>query len=369
MNNSADEQISNSALRTAILLDETSFTNYAEIIRHILTGLADECTSTAIVCPQAMGEDLAFNSHITRMVHPAYKFPLLWRQNQKILLSKLIEFKPDVLHCFSASQSMFANSIAKSLDIPYVVSVDSINDRPHVSASHCASIISSCSSVDSFFKKKHPRFSQKLELVNLATFVEDSCACFDSSSTLTGIIIVSPFDDIKRFEPVLSAIRHLAIDGYEFILFMIGSGKAEQKIRRLLKSLGLSNIVNIVPLINPLREILKEGDIFIQPGTDERFNPYILEAMSVGMIVAGCQGGIDDLLLKNETAVIFDPADELSVYSTLQQILDKREWARQIAVNAQSNLRKNYSVSKMVSSLIEIYGKARSWYQTAHKAD
>lgn len=367
MNNSEDEQISNSALRTAILLSERAFTNYPEIIRHILTGLADECNSTAIICPQAMGEDLAFNNHITRLVHPAYKFPLLWRQNQKILLSKLIEFKPDVLHC-PAAQSRLANSLAKSLDIPYVVSVDSTKDRPYVS-SHCASVISSCASINSFFKKKHSRFSQKLESVNLSTFVEDNCACFDSSSTLTSMIIVSPLDDIKRFEPVLNAIRHLAIDGYEFILFMIGTGKAEQKIRQLLKSLGLTNIVNIVPLINPLRDVLKEGDIFIQPSPDERFNPYILEAMSVGMIVAGCQGGVDDLLIKNETAVIFDPADELSVYSTLQQVLDKREWARQIAINAQLNLRKNYSVSKLVNSLITIYSKAVSWYQTKHKAD
>ncbi|GAI01811.1 unnamed protein product, partial [marine sediment metagenome] len=53
--------------------------------------------------------------------------------------------------------------------------------------------------------------------------------------------------------------------------------------------------------------------------------------MSVGSAVAGCKGGVDDLIIEEETAVVFDPNDEISIRSSLQRLFDSRELARQIA--------------------------------------
>ena len=64
---------------------------------------------------------------------------------------------------------------------------------------------------------------------------------------------------------------------------------------------------------------------------------------------------VDDLIIEDQTAVVFDPNDELSITRTLQRLLDGREFARKIANNAQEYLRNNHSVSKMISATLQVY--------------
>ncbi len=350
------------SLKPVIFIDDTVLDGEFEIVRHVLTGFADMSFKTTVVCSSSKYCDFSGDGHYEMTTYPAYKLPFLGKQNMAILVNTLTEFKPDILHSFSSAKSRFISKLSYKLNVPYIVSVDKMGAKPFISK-NCGRIICASESIYSNLAQKK-YYKEKLELVNYATFVEDDITCFESLQKVTSMILVSDFKHFSRLEPLLNAIKHLAIDGYEFILFMIGSGPAELKIRRLIKVLGLSNIVNVVPPMNPLREIFREGDIFIQPEINQKFNPYLLEAMSVGMAVTGCQGGVDDLLIKDETAAIFDSDDELSIYSTIQELLDKREKTRQLAKNAQVNLRKNYSVSKMVDSLIKIYAQVKADFKS-----
>ena len=109
----------------------------------------------------------------------------------------------------------------------------------------------------------------------------------------------------------------------------------------MIKNLGLGQIVIIVPDIQPLRSVFAGADIFIRPQASAEFKSTLLEAMGVGMAVATCGKGDEDLLIENETAVYFDSYDELSVYSALQKLLDRHDFARKLAVNGQQYLREN----------------------------
>ena len=89
------------------------------------------------------------------------------------------------------------------------------------------------------------------------------------------------------------------------------------------------------------------------------FDPSLLEAMSVGAAVAGCKGGVDDLIVEDRTATVFDPKDELSMLRCLQKLLGKREFARELAHNAQEYLRENHSADNMISATIRAYHDAQ----------
>jgi glycosyltransferase involved in cell wall biosynthesis len=85
--------------------------------------------------------------------------------------------------------------------------------------------------------------------------------------------------------------------------------------------------------------------------------------MSVGAAVAACKGGVDDLIIEEQTAIAFDPDDELSIYSSLQRLFDRRELARKIAGGAQEYLRENHTVSNMITSTLRTYREAVQWYK------
>ncbi|GAI57350.1 unnamed protein product, partial [marine sediment metagenome] len=170
-----------------------------------------------------------------------------------------------------------------------------------------------------------------------------------------------PLDNADDFENLFNAVRHLMIDGYEFMMIVSGGGRAEGQLRKLLAALGLLQTVTIVPRLRPWRSVLATGDIFIQPQPSSTFNILLLEAMSVGSAVAACQGGVDDLIIEGQTAVIFDPNDELSIVGVLQRLLDRRDFARKIAKSAQEYLRQNHTVSKMISATLATYHDAQQW--------
>jgi glycosyltransferase involved in cell wall biosynthesis len=67
------------------------------------------------------------------------------------------------------------------------------------------------------------------------------------------------------------------------------------------------------------------------------------------------------LIIENQTVVVFDPNDEISIKNTLQALFDKREFARKIARGGQNYLRENYTASKMISATLQTYYDASRW--------
>lgn len=348
---------SNGRLRVALVTDTRTLVNYSALLRQFFIGLSDEA-SLAIILEPDVNTDFLLSLPVEIIQHPALKMPLLWRHNRTRLLGQLEKFKPSVLHCFGRRKMALTKKLAKHFSIGAVATVDSIPSKSFKFVSYLSSFSSITAPSEEIFKsitKAYPSLQQLVRRVNMGTFVEDNCACFSRPNQLPSMVVVHPLNKIADFEPLLCAIRHLAIDGYEFVLAIIGSGKAEKTIRGTVKTLGLTQIVNITDEIHPLRNVFRGADIFIQPQPSRFFKGPLLQAMGAGMAVAGCEGTGDNLLTENKTALFFDPDDELSIYATLQKLLNKHELARTLAMNAQSNLRKNHTVNKMVSDMLEIY--------------
>jgi glycosyltransferase involved in cell wall biosynthesis len=360
---SGTEVVKKKPLRPALIASEHTVSEYSIFLRHLLVGLADESIPTALVCPARCDVGSAIPPLVEVIRHPAFDFPLFWRQNRKRLIERLNDFKPSVLHCLCESKAPLTRRLAWELDLPYVLTVNSLQKRfgrLFISSRRCARIIVPAESIATNLAKVYPRFAERIERINVGTFAEETVGCFREPGRLVSMVTAHPLRNAGDFENLLSAVKHLAIDGYEFMLVIIGGGRAERQLWKLLGAFGLLQIVTIVPRLELWRSVLAAGDIFIQPVASDAFNPFLLEAMSVGSAVAGCKGGVDDLIIEEETAVVFDPNDEISIRSSLQRLFDSRELAQQIAESAQEYLRKNHTVSEMVSSVLRIYHDAQS---------
>jgi glycosyltransferase involved in cell wall biosynthesis len=351
-------------LRPALIVSAETISEYSIFLEHLLVGLADESIPTALVCPAkyTLGSVVPPSVHIIK--HPAFDLPLFKRQNRYKLVEQLSDFKPTVLHCLCQTQAPLARQLAWQLDLPYLLMVNSLQkrfSRLYISKSRCAKIIVPAETIAANVAKLYSAFTDRIERINIGTFTSETSSCFRWPNWLPSMVMTHPLDKESDFKNLFNAVKHLAIDRYEFMLVITGIGRAEKQVWKLLTALGLSQTVSIVPRLEMLRRVLTAGDIFIQPQPSYAFNPLLLEAMSVGSAVAGCKGGVDDLIIEDKTAVVFDPADELSIYSTLKRLFDRRELAQQIAKAAQQHISENYTVSNMISSTIQAYRDAQSW--------
>ncbi len=357
---------SSDQVRPVLLADRRTLMYYSTSLRHIFAGMSEELCQCALVCPPDVGAESVACMPTEIIPYPMFKSPVFWLQNRRAVLDEIGKFKPTVLHCLTAKEMRLTEYLAARLGIPYVVTFNSsaISRLGLASSRHCAAMIASSSAIAKKLAKFSRRNVDRIHQINIGTFVEDTCACFSVSGRTTSMVVAQRLENALEFEPLLNAVRHLVIDGYEFVLAIIGKGPAERGIHKMIKDLGISNSVTVVPGIQPMQSVFAGADIFIQPHISMAFNPYLLDAMSVGMVVASCRAGVEDFLVDGETSVFFETDDELSIYSCLQKLMDKREVARQIAMGAQSCLRKHHSVSKMVLALLETYRSA----EQRHKA-
>jgi glycosyltransferase involved in cell wall biosynthesis len=361
--------------RLALIASQRTLFEYSAFLERLLVGLADESIPVVLVCPPDCEVDAVVSGIAQVIRHPVFELPFTEHLNRKILVEQLAEFEPAILHCLCESNASLTMHLAGELGLPYVLTVNSLRkqwSRLPISQEHCARIIVPAKSIAESVAKTYPQFADRTRQINIGTFVQEKNNCFSNPSRLASVVVVpadGELDNVDDFENLFNAVRHLMIDRYEFMVVVVGEGRAEKQLRKLLTTLDLLQIVTIVGRLKPWHSVFAAGDIFIQPQPTSSFNPLLVEAMSVGAAVAACKGGVDDLIIENQTAVVFDPNDELSIKSTLQELFDKREFARKIAKEAQNYLRENHTVSKMISGMLQSYDDAVRWLKASARID
>jgi len=349
-------------LRVALIASEHTFGEYSALLKLLLVGLADESVPTVLICPPLCDSESMFTGSAEVISHPALDLPLSEHLNIRLLAQRLAKFEPTVLHCLCESKASLARQLARRMDLPYILTVNSVQGRSEqfsASRKRCKRIIVPAKTIADSVAKTHQGFAERIEQINIGTFVAETCGCFTQAGRTATIVTAHPFDNAGDFENLFGVLRHLMIDGYEFMVVVAGDGRAERRLWKLLTALSLLQVVTMVPRLKPWRSVLAAGDVFIRPQPRFAFDPSLLEAMSVGAAVAACKGGVDDLIAEDHTAVVFDPKDELSILRCLQKLLGKREFARQIARNAQEYLRTNHTADNMISATIRVYHNAQ----------
>ena len=348
-------------IRPLIVSDSEAAQQFCAPLRHLLFGFeAQDITCCVVVTPESQIESFLWPG-IEIIEYPAWRFPLFYWQNRRRLISQIEKFSPTIIHCLGTAKAMLAKALGRAFNIPVVLTANSSQQnffKRRIISKGFSAIVAPSERIAELLKKRNPRIAALVRQVNTGTFVNETCACFSNPGRIPGMVIVSDFLRFDYLEPLLSAVRHLAVDGYEFLVVLMGSGPAERDIRRFIRSVGLISTVNISPQIGPLRAVFRGADIFIHPFITQSFDPAMIEAAGAGSAIATDKNNADNLLQNNTTAVFFDSRDELTIYSALQKLLDDREFAKSIASAAQDYLRSNNTVSLMVDGLLKVYSQA-----------
>lgn len=361
----SDPAVARKSVRPALILSQRNITEHTTFVRHLLVGFADESIPAALICPPGQNIESVTPAPAAIFTHPSVALPLMERVGIERLAGQLEKFKPTVLHCLCESRAGLARRLARAMDLPYVLMINALAKRLHklpLWGPGCARIIVPAETIRTSVARALPRFAERIARIHMGAFVETDTICFTDPARLPSIVVAHPLRHVSDFANFFGAIKSLRMDGREFMVAIMGTGPAEHHIRQRLVSLGLSDIVTIVPVLDPWRSVVVAGDIFVQPQPLRMFSVFLLEAMAVGTAVAACAGGVDDLIIPNETAVVFEPDSEPSLRQALKQLLDEHDFARRLATTAQEHIRVHYSVSAMVAATLRTYLEAQQQY-------
>ncbi len=357
-------------IRPVFLVDRGTYQSYASYLRRILVGLSGTAHASALVCPSCINAETVLCPAVEQIEHPALRLPVFRYQNRRILLERLSRFKPTILHAFYPGQIHLADWLSQQLEIPYVITFHRYGSMwLHFKKTilRASKIIAPSETIADRLCNDWPKLRDRVERIHVGTFVEDVCRCFSRGDQVPSLMAIHPLDDVKLFEPLLGAIRHLVLDSFELMTVIMGKGRKEKAIRRRIRALGLTSVVTVVPPMSPMRSILSGADIYLHLEDAGRFDAQLTEAMGVGLAIAGSPEKTSGLLSEGQTAAFWDGQDELSIYGCLKKLLGQRAETRQLAINSQRYLRQHNSVSRMVDKLMETYLQVQVQYKEETK--
>lgn len=178
------------------------------------------------------------------------------------------------------------------------------------------------------------------------------------------ISIVGRISRWKGHELLVNAVSLLkkSHPDLEFKVAVVGSpAPGLEHLPDLLKEkielLGLTSHFIFVPFVADVRPVWLSTDIAVVPSTDpEPFGMVAIEAMAAGIpVVAAAHGGLLDIVIDQETGLLFKPSDAEALSSALAKLALDDVFRKYLGKNGLKRQRDVFSASAFVTGMEEAY--------------
>lgn len=168
---------------------------------------------------------------------------------------------------------------------------------------------------------------------------------------------IGRFLPVKNHELIVETAKKLKIEGYQVQFHLVGDCSLDlgKRLQQKVLDEKLDDVVVFDGIKSNIPELLKCADMFILPSEYEGVPMTLIEAMAAGLpIIASNVGGIMDMLVNNESALLLDSPDDL--HDAIVKLLVDSELRKKLGknANARSVL---FSNKEMAESYIRTYEK------------
>ncbi len=178
------------------------------------------------------------------------------------------------------------------------------------------------------------------------------------SKTIIGI--VARLSDVKGHDVLIRAMPKVVKQVPDVDLVIVGQGKTEPFLRKLVHEFSLESYVHFFPSVNGDDNLLPLFDVFVMPSRQEGLGLSVMEAQAQGLaVVASNVGGIPSLIENGKTGVLVSKENPEQLADAIIDLLKDTDKRKRIACAAQAFAIKNFSLDPMVQGTLQVYAQAR----------
>jgi len=149
---------------------------------------------------------------------------------------------------------------------------------------------------------------------------------------------------IRAFDIIINKLQRENI-----YFYVAGDGPERQKLETLIGELGLFDNIFLLGYRSDIGALLNSCDIFVHPAYDEGFGIAVAEAMlACRPIIVSNAGALPELIIHNESGLVVNPFDPQEWANAIIQLIDNKEFAKYLAVNANQRAKQNFTEEKFV---------------------
>ncbi len=177
---------------------------------------------------------------------------------------------------------------------------------------------------------------------------------FDPETILAGT--VAELTKNKGLDYFIQAIYGLKKRGGNIKAVIIGEGEDENKLKELVRRLGLESDILFAGFIADAWKLLRSFDIFVLPSLKEGLPYTILEAMAEGIpVIAASTGGIPDLIQNEKNGILVPAKNSLALENALFELMSKKTKRDSFRKAAKQTLLEKFELKEMILKTAGVY--------------
>jgi glycosyltransferase involved in cell wall biosynthesis len=336
-----------------------TFNRYARVLQPLAVGLMDELVELSIMCPPAPANQPPLGMPCEVVPCPARGWLGFRESSVERMGENLRRWKADLIHAVDASGAELASQVALDQKLPYVLSSLDLADAKRLGeAANEADLLLAASQPIADALAGRGRAGGDIRLLRPGVFHVRHATCFQQPGNSVAIVAGGPLENYRAFDAVLKCFAELAARKFDCVFFVIGSGRAERKLRQQALRLSLGPRITFIDALSmeQLARIFQDADIYITPAVQGAIDMQSLLAMAAGVPVLAAAGeGANDFFHDGRTVMSFACGNSEELTARLSAILDDRASARALAESALEYLRLNHSAAGNVVALARMY--------------
>jgi hypothetical protein len=264
---------------------------------------------------------------------------------------------PAVVHAWSAGAIDVARSICDEFDIDLLLQVSGSQEIERLALGPIRSIVRYIAGSQPLADALDAQARLPpglIEVVRPGLPASDEPCCFADSARIPGLVCLADFDH-GEISTLVEALRLLRLRGHEFLAFLLGRGRNEPAVRKLVRDRELSSLITFASPGGRVNRVLQQADILIHPALVRAIAAEALQAMACGLCVVAFRSPMSDFMIDGRTMIAMDAPAAGSMCDVLDVVLTNREHARRIAEGGLQRVREFHSVSGMADRLAAIY--------------
>jgi len=347
------------AVRVVWAVGPQTFDRYARVLQPLAVGLMDELVELSVMCPPAPASQPPLGMPCEVVACPVRGWLGFRESGIERMGENLRRWKVDLIHAVDPSAGELASQVALDQKLPYVMSSFDLADARRLGeAAREADLLLAASQPIADALAARGCAESRIRLLRPGVFHVRHATCFQEPGNSVAIVAGGPLENFSAFDAVLRCFAELAARNFDCVFFVIGSGRAERKLRQQALRLNLGPRITFIDALSmeQLARIFQDADIYITPAVQGAIDMQSLLAMAAGVPVLAAAGeGANDFLRDAQTVISFPCGNHEELTARLSAILDDRAAARALAESALEYLRLNHSAAGNVTALAGIY--------------
>jgi len=310
------------------------------------------------------------------------------------LLRRLRRNPPDLwftYHVYHKAPDHLGPTIARALDIPYVIAEPSIARRradgpwalgwqAALTAMERADLLLAMTRRDRVGLAPLARRGAVIRMfppfLDEGPLLESAChgqrmraqiaerAGFDPAApVLLAVAMMRPDAKLRSYQMLAETLRHLV--AWRWNLLIVGDGPAREAVERAFSPFGRRVLFLGALGEQEVGAVYGLGDILVWPAIDEAYGMALLEAQATGVPVVACdEGGVREIVAPERSGLLAKPRDPLALAGALMRLLDDPALRHRLAEGAVRHVARRHGVgsaARRLKRLLDDVAVARAW--------